>query len=176
MADHSNEKQTHPANAVFALMDDRNFRYSVVRPALEADKTALARLTTGKHQVRGFRNIARAPLSMLLPIMSEEANLSPELATRVLTHWFDTQDELRETVSAKLKELGYEPGTTALDEEGNANWMPLKKEHADLQFDGNFLPEQEHNSVLLMSLLLGWFGSEEEDGEEDSEDDEDAGA
>jgi len=170
MADQSNEKQTHPANAVFALMDDRNFRYAVVRPALEADKAALARLTTGKHQVRGFRNIARAPLSMLLPIISEEANLSAELAARVLSHWFDAEVDLRTAVGAKLKELGYEPGTAALDEEGNANWLPLQKEHADLQFDGAFLPDQDQNAVMLMSLLLGWFGSED-----DEEADEDGG-
>jgi len=111
MADQNNETQTHPANAVFALMDDRDFRYSVVRPALEADKAGVARLTTGKHQVRGFRNAARAPISMLLPIMSEEANLSPELAERVLRHWFEDQKELRSKVGDKLKELGYEPGT-----------------------------------------------------------------
>jgi hypothetical protein len=170
MADHTNDTQSHPANAVFALMDDRNFRFSVVRPALEADKAGIARLTTGKHQVKGFRKAERAPISMLLPIMSEEANLSPELAARVLRHWFDDQNELREKVSATLKEFGYEPATEPLDAEGNANWKPLKKEHADLQFDGNFLTDADQNGVMLMSLLLGWFGSEEDEEKEEESD------
>ncbi|MCB2204687.1 hypothetical protein KQI65_08055 [bacterium] len=174
MAENTPEKQSHPANAVFALMDDRKFRFSVVRPALEADKTALAQLTTGKHQVRGFRNIGRAPISMLLPIISEEANLSQELASRILSYWFDEEKELREKVSAKLSELGYEPGTVAIDEDGNANWLPLQKEHADLQFDGNFLPDADMNGVMLMSLLLGWFGSDEEEEAVDGDEAEDA--
>ena len=172
MTDHTKDMQSHPANAVFALMEDRDFRFSVVRPALEADKTSLARLTTGKHQVRGFRNIARAPLSMLLPIISEEANLSQPLAERILSHWFDAQADLRGKVSEKLRTLGYEPTEKPMDDEGNVNWQMLSREHADLQFDGTFLEGEDSNGVMLMSLLLGWFGSadEEADAEGDTDD------
>lgn len=161
---------THPANAVFALMDDRNFRFSIIKPALEADKNGLCRLTTGKHQLRGFRNISRAPMSLLLPVISDEANVSTELAERVLLHWFEAQSELRETVGAKLTELGYEIKKEAFDEEGLIQWTSLKKEHADLQYDGTFLEELDSNAVMLMSLLLGWFGGDEE--EEETEDEE----
>ena len=170
MADHTNETQSHPANAVFALMDDRNFRFSVVRPALEADKANLARLTTGKHQVRGFRNIGLAPISMLLPIIAEEANLSTELAVRILRHWFEDQKELRENVSKKLTELGYTPGEELFDDDGATQWKPLQKEHADMQFDGTFLTDADNNGVMLMSLLLGWFGSDEEEETEEESD------
>lgn len=162
--------QSHPANAVFALMEDRAFRISVVRPALEADKNALARLATGKHQLKGFRNIARAPLSMLLPVIADEANLSAELARRILDHWFGTQDELRGLVTAKLQLLGYEVKETPFDEDGFVAWRTLKKEHADAQYDGTFVGDQEENGVMLMSLLLGWFGSDDDAAGETEED------
>ncbi len=167
MTPHNEELQSHPANAVFALMDDRNFRHSVVRPALEADKAGLARLTTGKHQLRGFRNFARAPLSMLLPVISDEANLSPELAYRILSHWFEAQGALKGLVTAKLQLLGYEPQETPFDEEMNVQWQTLKKEHADMQYDGTFVEGEDMNAVMLMSLLLGWFGAEDEVVEEE---------
>ncbi len=167
MTPHNEGLQSHPANAVFALMDDRAFRHSVVRPALEADKAGLARLTTGKHQLRGFRNFARAPLSLLLPVISDEANLSPELAYRILSHWFETQEMLRGLVTAKLQLLGYEPQETPFDEEKNVQWQMLKKEHADMQYDGTFVEGEDMNGVMLMSLLLGWFGAEDETEEEE---------
>ncbi|MBE0645550.1 MAG: hypothetical protein IH600_15820 [Bacteroidetes bacterium] len=170
MTKHNEELQSHPANTVFALMDDRAFRHSVVRPALEADKAGLSKLTTGKHQLRGFRNFARAPLSMLLPVISDEANLSAELAQRILTHWFTAQDVLKGLVTAKLQLLGYEPRETPFDEDGNIQWQTLKKEHAESQYDGTFMEGEDMNAVMLMSLLLGWFGAEDDaDGEEDAE-------
>ena len=164
--------QSHPANAVFALMEDRAFRFSVVRPALEADKNNLSRLATGKHQLKGFRNIARAPMSMLLPVISDEANVSTELAHRILQHWFDSQDMLRSLVIAKLQLLGYEPKEQPFDEHGNVEWRLLKKEDADTQYDGSFLPDQDENGAMLMSLLLGWFGAEDEGTEEEGTDEE----
>ncbi len=169
MTKNNEELQSHPANAVFALMDDRAFRHSVVRPALEADKAALSRLATGKHQLHGFRNISRAPISMLLPVMSEEANLSPELAKRILSHWFTAQDVLKGLVAAKLQLLGYEPQETPFDEDGNVQWQMLKKDHADTQYEGTFVEGEDMNAVMLMSLLLGWFGAEDDDAEEEEE-------
>lgn len=166
-SDASAHTQQHPANMVFALMEDRTFRHSVVRPALEADRAGLARLATGKHQLRGFRNIARAPLSMLLPVISDEANLSTELAHRILQHWFDNQGLLKGLVEAKLQLLGYEVKETPFDEYGNIEWQMLKKEHADMQYEGSFLEEQDQNAVMLMSLLLGWFGAEDEEGDDE---------
>ncbi len=167
MMNKNEEPQSHPANTVFALMDDRAFRHSVVRPALEADKAGLSRLSTGKHALRGFRNIARAPISMLLPVISDEANLSAELARRILTHWFSAQGVLKGLVEAKLQLLGYEPRETPFDEDGNVQWRTLKKEHADMQYEGSFIEGEDMNAVMLMSLLLGWFGAEDEEGEEE---------
>ena len=168
MSNNTDTVQNHPANAVFALMEDRNFRFSVVRPALEADKAGLARLATGKHQLRGFRNIARAPMSMLLPVISDEANLSAELAQRILRHWFDNQEELRSLVIARLQLLGYEVKETPFDEYGNVEWRMLKPEHADEQYDGQFVEGQD--GVMLMSLLLGWFGAEDSDQDDETGD------
>ena len=166
MAEHADDVQAQPANAVFALMDDRQFRFSVVRPALEEDKVGLSRLTTGKHQLRGFRNIFRAPVSLLLPVIADEANLSAELAERILAKWFDVKSELRERVAERLRELGYEPKDEPFDEEGTVRWNSLKPEHAEQQYDGSFLEEEDNNAVMLMSLLLGWFGAEEEQEQE----------
>lgn len=168
MAEHADDVQTQPANAVFALMDDRQFRFSVVRPALEEDKVGLSRLTTGKHQLRGFRNIFRAPVSLLLPVIADEANLSAELAERILAKWYGVQDELREAVAAKLSELGYEPQEEPFDEEGAVRWKSLKPEHAEKQYEGSFLENQDSNGVMLMSLLLGWFGADEEEEEKEA--------
>jgi hypothetical protein len=169
MAQKADGTMTHPANAVFALMDDRDFRFSIIKPALEADKAGLCRLTTGKHQLRGFRNISRAPISLILPVLSDEANVSAELAERALRHWYAAQDTLREAVSAKLTELGYEPTKEPFDKDGMVSWTPLKKEYADLQYDGKFLEAEDSNGVMLMSLLLGWFGGDEDDVETDPE-------
>jgi hypothetical protein len=169
MTEHTENVQSHPANAVFALMEDRSFRHTVVRPALEADKNALSRLATGKHQLRGFRNISRAPMSMLLPVISDEANVSAELAQRILAHWFSAQDLLKGLVAAKLQLLGYEPKETPFDEYGNVEWRLLKQEHADMQYDGTFVEDQDQNAVMLMSLLLGWFGAEDEEGADEEE-------
>lgn len=166
MAEHADDVQAQPANAVFALMDDRQFRFSVVRPALEEDKVGLCRLTTGKHQLRGFRNIFRAPVSLLLPVIADEANLSAELAERILAKWFEVQGELREAVAARLRELGYEPREEPFDEEGAVRWDTLKPEYAEQQFEGNFVEGQNSNGVMLMSLLLGWFGADEEQEQE----------
>jgi hypothetical protein len=170
MTKNNEELQSHPANAVFALMDDRAFRHSVVRPALEADKSALSRLATGKHQLHGFRNISRAPISMLLPVISDEANLSPELAKRILTHWFATQEVLKALVAAKLQLLGYEPQEAPFDEDGNVQWQMLKRDHADEQYAGTFVEGEDMNAVMLMSLLLGWFGAEDDPAETEEED------
>jgi len=166
MAEHADDVQAQPANAVFALMDDRQFRFSVVRPALEEDKVGLCRLTTGKHQLRGFRNIFRAPVSLLLPVIADEANLSAELAERILAKWFDVKSELRERVAGRLRELGYEPRDEPFDEESAVRWNNLKPEHAEQQFEGTFVDEQDSNGVMLMSLLLGWFGADEEQEQE----------
>ncbi|MBR9978195.1 MAG: hypothetical protein KFH87_08920 [Bacteroidetes bacterium] len=167
MATKNDKVQSHPANAVFALMDDRQFRYSVIRPALEEDKATISRLATGKHQLKGFRNISRAPMSMLLPVISDEANLSAEMARRILDRWFTKEDELKSLVAAKLQLLGYEPKEAPFDEEGNVEWQMLAKEHADMQYDGTFIEDQDENAVMLMSLLLGWFGADDDAEEED---------
>lgn len=175
MTTKNDKVQSHPANAVFALMDDRQFRYSIIRPALEEDKTTIARLATGKHQLKGFRNISRAPMSMLLPVISDEANLSAEMAQRILDRWFSTEDELKSLVAAKLQLLGYEPKESPFDEDGNIKWQMLAKEHADMQYDGTFIEDKDENAVMLMSLLLGWFGADddpEEEGEAAADSDE----
>ncbi len=163
MSDHTDELQAHPANAVFALMEDRNFRFGVIRPALEARKQELCRLATGKHMVKGFRNIAKAPVSMLLQVISDEANLSAELARGILEHWMSTQGVLRERVTIALRERGYEPKEQAFDEHGEIGWRPMSPEHAQLQYDGAFIDDEDANAVMLMSLLLGWFGGDEDD-------------
>lgn len=161
--------QRHPANAVFALMDDREFRYSVIRPALEKDKSGVCRLTTGKHQLKGFRHLAKAPDIMIVPVLSDEANVSEDLAKRVLEEWIGAQLPLREKVSGKLKELGYDPVLTPFDADGKIAWQPLKDEHAKPQYDGTFLEGDDKNAVMLMSLLLGWFGSDKDEQAEEEE-------
>ncbi len=166
---HHKEALEHPANVVFALMEDRDFRYSVIRPALEKEKAELCRLTTGKHQVKGFRNISKAPVSLILPTISEEANLSAELARRILDNWGSEQQALRDKVGAALKDLGFEPKTAFFNEDGLVEWKALNEEIATRQFDGTFLPEENKNAVMLMSLLLGWFGSDEDDKESTDE-------
>ena len=175
MALHHKEAQEHPANVVFALMEDRDFRFSVIRPALEKEKAELCRLATGKHQVKGFRNISKAPVSLILPTISEEANLSAELAQRILNHWGSLQQPLRDNVAAKLQEAGFEPKATFFNEEGILEWHALTEEIATSQFDGTFLPEEDKNAVMLMSLLLGWFGSDEESEEAPESAEETAG-
>lgn len=168
---HSDDIRRHPANAVFALMEDRTFRLSVIRPALEADKAGLSRLATGKHPLRGFRTLAKAPLPMLLPVISDEANVSADLAQTILTHWFRTQAALRDKVSARLRAIGCEPAAMPFDEEGMVGWDTLPADEAAKQFDGTFLADEEKNAVMLMSLLLGWFGGDENDasGEDDAD-------
>ena len=158
----------HPANAVFALMEDREFRYSIIRPALEKDKEALCRLSTGKHQLKGFRYLNRAPNVMIVPVLSDEANLSAELARALLERWFEDQAMLKGLVAAKLQLLGYEPAESPFDERGEIGWNTMSEEHAEEQFEGTFLTDQDKNHVMLMSLLLGWFGHEQ--GEEDDAD------
>jgi hypothetical protein len=157
------EEQRHPANAVFMLLEDRQFRFSVVKPGLEKERQRLGRLVTGKHQVRGFRNISKAPASLLLPVLAEEANVSPELARALLGHWMDDNSTLKEKVVTRLKELGYEPKDIPFDDMGNTSWQTMNPEHANSQFEGTFLPDEDDNAVMLMSLLLGWFGSDEEE-------------
>ncbi len=174
MALHRKEAQEHPANVVFALMEDKNFRFSVIRPALDNDKAGLCRLATGKHMVKGFRNIAKAPTSLILPVISEEANLSAELAKRILEYWGAEQQELRGKVASKLRELGFEPKETLFNEQDQVVWHALDEESATAQFDGKFLPDEDSNAVMLMSLLLGWFGSEDE-GEDEGEEEEGSG-
>jgi hypothetical protein len=159
--------QRHPANTVFALMDDREFRYSVIKPALQKDKAGVCRLSTGKHQLKGFRHLAKAPEVMIIPVLSDEANIAEELAKRLLTEWSAAQEPLMDAVAAKLRELSYEPVASPFDAEGKIGWQALKDEHAKLQYDGEFLPDQEKNAVMLASLLLGWFGSDKEEAEEE---------
>jgi hypothetical protein len=155
--------QRHPANAVFALMDDREFRYSVIRPALQKDKAGVCRLTTGKHQLKGFRHLGKAPEIMIIPVLSDEANLSEELAKRLLEEWLATQQPLLEKISAKLQELGYAAVASPFDAAGKIGWQALKDEHAKLQYDGTFLEGEDKNAVMLASLLLGWFGSDKDE-------------
>ncbi|MFA6235176.1 MAG: hypothetical protein WC824_13460, partial [Bacteroidota bacterium] len=93
-----------------------------------------------------------------------------ELAQRILTHWFTTQEVLKGLVAAKLQLLGYEPKESPFDEEGNVQWQMLKKDHADAQYDGTFVEGEDMNGVMLMSLLLGWFGAEDDDAGTEEED------
>ncbi len=174
MTDNNPQVYTHPANAVFALMEDREFRHSIIRPALAKDKAGLARLTTGKHQMKGFRNMAKAPAVMLVSVISDEANLSAALARRILTLWLEDAGVLRGVVAAKLATLGYEINETTFDDDDQVTWRPLADEHATEQFDGSFLEGEDPNAVMLMSLLLGWFGSDK-DGAPDTSDEETAG-
>ena len=158
--------QPYPANTVFALMEDKEFRNPIIRQALEKDKTGVCRLTTGKNQLKGYRNLAKAPMSMLIPVISNDANISDELAEKILRFWLGDQTELEDKVAEKLRTLGYEPQTNIFDEEHKVHWNFLKKEHAEAQFEGTFIDGVDKNAVMLMSLLLGWFGSEEEEEEE----------
>ncbi len=155
-------RQSHPAHAVFALMEDRDFRYSVIRPALEARKDKLCRLTSGRYQVRGYRNLAKAPLSLLLPVISDDANVSSELAEQILVHWFEHNTELEGMLREKLDALGLKTHAAPFDEDGMATWDVLPSEQAQAQFDGTFVEGQDKNAVMLMSLLLGWFGAADE--------------
>ncbi len=173
MTNTDNESARHPANAVFALMDDRDFRYSIIRPALEKDKDGICKLTTGKHQPKGFRHLNRAPDVMIVPVLSDEANLSADLAKKLLEYWLEDKSALKEKVGAKLKELGYEPGESAFDENDEIGWKSMSSEHAASQYDGEFLSGEDKNEVMLMSLLLGWFGGEEEEETEEGEAGED---
>jgi len=143
-------------------MEDKEFRYSILKPAIEQDKAALCRLTTGKHQLRGFRNLAKAPSILIIPVLSDEANVSAELAEAILRHWLKNSSSLQEVVSAKLNELGYEVNTETFDVDGLIAWKPMANDHAQLQFDGKFLEGEDSNAVMLMSLLLGWFGSDKD--------------
>ncbi|MDH7515777.1 MAG: hypothetical protein QHI48_07890 [Bacteroidota bacterium] len=168
MTPNETELRTHPAHAVFSLIEQRDFRYSIIRSALEKDKNGLCRLATGKHQIRGFRHLNRAPNVMIVPVLSEEANISEELARKLLEHWLDEHADLREKVASKLRELGYEPQVTPFDDTGEIGWRSMSREHAQSQFDGEFLPDEDKNGVMLMSLLLGWFGTEEQEPEEEA--------
>jgi len=159
----TSDHQQHPANAVFLLLEDRQFRLSVIKPGIEKERHRLGKLVTGKHQVKGFRTITKAPLSMLLPVISDEASVAPELARALLQHWYDANGELRSIVAAKLKEYGYEPQEQPFDGEGQANWRTMKTAHADMQFEGGFIEGADQNAVMLMSLLLGWLGANDDE-------------
>jgi hypothetical protein len=174
MTQEANNKEPfeHSASAVFSLMEDREFRFSVIRPGLEKDKAGVCRLSTGKHQLKGFRHLGKAPDVMIVPVLSEEANVSPELAKALLTYWLEVSGPLREKVAARLTELGYETKENPFDDEDNVAWRSLAHDHAQQQYDGTFLEGEDKNAVMLMSLLLGWFGSEK-DQEEQLEDQED---
>ena len=161
------DELSHPANAVFALMEDREFRFGVIRPALEKNKAGLAKLVTGKHQLKGYRHIAKAPMVMLVPVISSEANASPELAKSIIQSWLEDHGTLRKTIAEKLTSLGYTPKKLPFGEDDMISWKTLKDEHAQAQFDGTFLENEDKNAVMLMSLLLGWFGSDR--GEETEE-------
>ena len=169
MADTQNDIQKHPANAVFLLLDDRKFRHSVIKTALDRDKQGICRLATGKTQLPGFRNFAKAPVQLLVPVISDDVSVGDELAHRVLIHWFEANVDLEGKVRAKLQELGYEPQAAPFDEEKQVSWQPLSPEHADLQYEGEFLPDENADSAMLMSLLLGWFGADEEEADEQPE-------
>jgi hypothetical protein len=162
MSTDDNNLQIHPANAVFALMEDRDFRYSIIRPALEKDKAGVCRLASGKHQLKGFRHLALAPTVMIVPVLSDEANVSTKLARRLLEYWWEEKGMLRELVSVKLREYGYTPNTEPFNADDDVSWTPMKKEHAEAQYDGTFLESEDKNHVMLMSLLLGWFGGDED--------------
>ena len=165
------ELYTHPANAVFALMDDREFRYSLIRPALEKDKASVCRLTSGKHQLKGFRHLGLAPNVMIVPVLSDEASITPALAHRLLELWLEANAPLQERVAAKLTELGYTLNAAPFTEDNEVSWRPMSKEHAQLQYDGAFLADEDKNRVMLMSLLLGSFGGDEDESEGEATDD-----
>lgn len=169
MDEKNTQELRHPANAVFALMEDREFRHGIIRTAVEKDKTALSRLATGKHQLKGFRHIEKAPTVMLIPVLSDEANESADLAKEILTVWLADSQVLRGKVATRLQELGYEPVATPFDEEDLVGWKPLHDEHAKLQYEGTFLEGESKDAVMLMSLLLGWFGSDREPDAEEAE-------
>lgn len=159
----SSTHQSHPAHAVFALMEDRDFRLSVIRPALEARKEKLCRLASGKYQVRGFRTLSKAPMTLLLPVISDEANASPELAEQILQHWFEANTDLEGLLRAKLDALGCKTNAAPFNEDGLASWDVLPSEQAQAQFDGTFIEGYDKNAVMLMSLLLGWFGAADDE-------------
>jgi hypothetical protein len=159
-------EQHHPANTVFLLLEDRSFRFEVIKPGLLKEKHRLGKLVSGKHQVKGFRHISKAPVSMIIPAVSEEVNVSPELAQVLLQHWFDDNSELKELVASKLSSLGYEPKKQPFDDNGNTSWLVMKNDHADAQYKGTFLEGEDENGVMLMSLLLGWFGNDEDESSE----------
>ena len=46
---------------------------------------------------------------------------------------------------------------------------PLRDEHAKLQYEGTFPDGENKDAVMLMSLLLGWFGSDRTDDAEPEE-------
>lgn len=166
MTDTQKEPFVHPANVVFSFMEDREFRFSVVRPGLEHDKAGVCRLSTGKHQLKGFRHLEKAPDVMVVPVLSDEAAISAELAKALLAAWLTANQPLRERVAARLAELGYGVQDQPFDEDDNASWRSLADEHAQLQYDGAFMEGEDKNAVMLMSLLLGWFGSDKDDDEE----------
>jgi hypothetical protein len=175
MTETSNKPFVHPASVVFSFMEDREFRLSVVRPGVTKDKAAVCRLSTGKHQLKGFRHLEKAPDVMVAPVLADEAVISAELARALLAAWLEVNGDLRDRVAARLAELGYAAQDQPFDEDDNAMWRSLTDEHARLQYDGVFLEGEEKNAAMLMSLLLGWFGSDKDDETGDTEPDDETG-
>lgn len=169
MTETNKEPFVHPANVVFSFMEDREFRLSVVRPGIAKDKAAVCRLSTGKHQLKGFRHLEKAPDVMVAPVLSDEAVISAELAKALLAAWLEVNGPLRDRVAARLAELGYTAQEHAFDEDDNASWRSLADEHAKLQYEGSFLEGEDKNAVMFMSLLLGWFGSDKDDEPEEGD-------
>ena len=141
------------------------FREGVIRRALtQRDRVsgegrdALNR-AIGKHiVVDGFRNAGLAPAAIVTGSVAEKVGDAEDLAGGVLRVWYESQDELRETVTPHLE--GYGLAVTELDyskgqiRAGLKNY-PLADAVASFMADH---PETDENEVTLaMELMTGTF-------------------
>ena len=172
-----------PFHAINEFMRN-DYRVSVVRTTLHAMselsgnlRSPIDRLTRKAVKVPGFRNSAKAPISVRVKPTAEAFEKNPQVVTAILSAWSEIHSELRQKVYDLLDERNWEVLPPEADRTKLPGFMTVwpKDENFDVlgtAFNEKY-PEAQTSSDDI-SLMIVWVGMRlpyqfEEDDEINSE-------
>jgi len=149
-----------PLRFLFYLLDT-GFRQEVISEALDARsavspdlRAELGRAINNSASVPGFRNAALAPAPRLVPVLDGAVQNSTELALAVARVWFESQEDLREAVTAELLDKDALPNDQPLPAESVSVGCPSSRVSAAFRSYCESNPDESSARTTFMFQLI----------------------
>ena len=159
-----------PLRFLFYLLET-GLRQEVISEALDARsagspelRAELNRAINNSASVSGFRNAALAPAPRLLPVLESAIQGSSDLALAIARVWFESQEDLRNAVTAELLDKAAIPDDRPLPVEWVSVGGPSSRVSAAFQRYCESNPDvNAARATFMFQLITGLTGVEGQD-------------